>query len=133
LLEHWAEKIASLVFVTALWLAAVPGSRPFERTFPVPVDVINLPPGLVLDEVKPSTIDVTLAGLRREFYLFAPRYLRVTIDASMAAQDRRTFQVLGRDLRYPKSLTLEGIEPDEVKVSYHRGSPMPGPTDKPET
>jgi diadenylate cyclase len=131
--EHWAEKVASLVFVTALWMAAVPGSRPFERTFPVPVDVTNLPPGLVLDDVKPSTIDVTLSGLRREFYLFAPRFLRITIDASMAAQDRRTFQVLGRDLRYPKSLTLEGIEPDEVKISYHRAAPMPASPPQPES
>jgi diadenylate cyclase len=131
--EHWAEKVASLVFVTALWMAAVPGSRPFERTFPVPVEITNLPPGLVLDEVKPSTIEVTLSGLRREFYLFASRFLRVTIDASMAGQDRRTFQVLGRDLRYPKSLTLEGIEPDEVKISYHRAAPMPAPTGQPES
>jgi len=133
LLEHWAEKIASLVFVSALWLAAVPGSRPFERTFQVPVDVTNLPPGLVLDDVKPSSIEVTLSGLRREFYLFAPRFLRVTIDASMAAQDRRTFQVLGRDLRYPKSLTLEGIEPDVVKIAYHRAAPMPAPPSQPES
>jgi diadenylate cyclase len=131
--EHWAEKIASLVFVTALWMAAVPGSRPFERTFPVPVEITNLPLGLVLDDVKPSSIEVTLSGLRREFYLFAPRFLRVTIDASMAGQDRRTFQVLGRDLRYPKSLTLEGIEPDEVKISYHRAAPMPAPTGQPES
>jgi diadenylate cyclase len=129
--EHWAEKVGSLVFVSALWMAVVPGSRPLERTFPVPVQVVNLPADYVLDEVKPATIDVTLSGLRREFYLFAPRLLRVTIDATLAAQGRRTFQVLGRDLRYPKSLTLEGIEPDEVKISVHRAAPVPtAPTEE---
>jgi diadenylate cyclase len=123
--EHWAEKVGSLVFVSALWMAAVPGSRPFERSFPVPVEISNLPPGLVLDEVKPSSIDVTLSGVRREFYLFAPRFLRINVDASLASQGRRTFQVLGRALRYPKSLTLEGIEPDEVKISVHQAAPVP--------
>jgi diadenylate cyclase len=123
--EHWVEKVASLVFVTALWMAAVPGSRPLERTFAVPVEITNLPPELVLDEVKPPTIEVTLSGLRREFYLFAPRFLRATVDGSMASQGRRTFQVLGRDLRYPKSLTLEGIEPDEVKISVKQSAPAP--------
>ncbi len=123
--EHWVEKIASLVFVSALWMAAVPGSRPLERTFPVPVELSNLPPGMVLDEIKPAKIDVTLSGLRREFYLFAPRFLRITVDASMASQGRRTFQVLGRDLRYPKSLTLEDIDPDEVKISVHQAAPLP--------
>ena len=131
--EHWAEKVASLVFVSALWMAAVPGSRPFERSFPVHVEISNLPAGLVLDEVKPSAIDVTLSGLRREFYLFAPRFLRITVDASLASQGRRTFQVLGRDLRYPKSLTLEGIEPDEVKISVHQAAPVPAQPAPPES
>jgi uncharacterized protein (TIGR00159 family) len=126
LLEHWVEKVASLLFVTALWMAAVPGSRPLERTFAVPVEVDHLPPGFVLDDVKPDKIDVTLSGLRREFYLFAPRFLRITVDATMASQGRRTFQVLGRDLRYPKSLTLQNIEPDEVKISVHQ-APTPAP------
>src|SRR5262245_35850102 len=123
--EHWVEKIASLLFVTALWMAAVPGSRPLERTFAVPVEVDHLPPGLVLGDVKPDKIEITLSGLRREFYLFAPRFLRVTVDASLASQGRRTFQVLGRDLRYPKSLTLQNIEPDEVKISVRQAAPLP--------
>ncbi len=128
--EHWVEKVASLLFVSALWLAAVPGSRTLERTFPVPVHVVNLPPGLVLDDVKPPTIEVTLSGLQREFYLFRPRFLHATIDASLASQGRRTFQVLGRDLRYPKSLTLEDIEPDEVRITV-REAPPPTTTQPP--
>lgn len=123
--EHWVEKVASLVFVAALWMAAVPGSRPLQRTFSVPVEVTNLPPAFVLAEVKPPAIDVTLSGLRREFYLFTPRFLRVTIDASLASQGRRTFQVLGRDLRYPKALTLEGLEPDEIRISLNDAPPTP--------
>ena len=77
---------------------------------------------------------MTLSGLRREFYLFAPRFLRVTVDASLASQGRRTFQVLGRDLRYPKSLTLEGIEPDEVKILRStRPRRLPAPPEPPES
>src|SRR5262249_41655672 len=34
--EHWAEKVASFLFVSALWYAVVPGSRPLQRTFRVP-------------------------------------------------------------------------------------------------
>src|SRR5215470_4814887 len=87
--EHWAEKIASLFFVSALWLAVVPGARPLEQTFRVPVHVANLPPELVVDEVKPKDVEVKLSGVRREFYLFNPRFLRITIDGSLASAGRK--------------------------------------------
>src|SRR5262249_51957986 len=121
--EHWVEKVASLAFVSALWMAVVPGSRPLERTFSVPGKGVHLPPALVLDDVKPDTIELTLSGLRREFYLFTPRFLRLTIDAKLADQGRRTFQVLRRDLRYPEALRLEGIDPDEVRINVHQAPP----------
>jgi len=121
--EHWVEKAASLAFVAALWLAVVPGARPLQRSFQVPVEVANLPPGFEVEEVTPVTVGVTLSGRRRDFYLFAPRFLRVTIDATLASQGRRTFQVLGRDVRYPQALTLEDIEPDEVKISVRKDGP----------
>ncbi len=129
--EHWAEKIASLVFVSALWLAVVPGARPLERTFRVPVQVANLPPELVVDEVKPKDVEVKLAGLRREFYLFNPRFLRITVDARLASAGRKTFQVLDRDLRYPKALTLDGIEPDSVRITVRRAETPAPPEETP--
>lgn len=131
--EHWVEKVASLVFVSALWYAVVPGSRPVQRTFPVEVHVSNLPPTLVLDDVKPAEISVTLSGLRREFLLFNPRLLRVNLDARLATAGRRTFQVADRDVRYPKSLALEGVEPDSVRISVRPAPPATGsaPGEKP--
>ncbi len=131
--EHWVEKVASLAFVSALWLAAVPGSRPLERSFEVPVTVANLPAGLAVEEVRPPEVRVTLSGLRREFYLFAPRYLHATVDVALASEGRRTFQVLGRDLRYPKALTLENIEPDAVRISFRETPPATSSTQPPTT
>jgi len=118
--EHWSEKVASLLFVSALWLAVVPGARPLERTFKVPVEVVNLPSDLVLAEVKPREVQVKLSGLRREFYLFNPRFLRIMLDAHPAGDGQRTFPVQDSDLHFPKSLTLDGIEPDTVRIKVRR-------------
>ena len=126
--EHWVEKVASLVFVCALWYAVVPGSRPVQRTYPVEVHVSNLPPNLVLDDVKPPEISVTLSGMRREFFLFNPRLLRVNLDARLATAGRRTLQVADRDVRYPKSLALENIEPASVRISVR---PAEKPSERP--
>jgi len=123
--EHWSEKAASLLFVSALWLAVVPGARPLERTFKVPVEVVNLPSNLVLTEVKPRDVEVKLSGLRREFYLFNPRFLRITLDARPAGDGQRTFPVQDSDLHFPKSLTLERIEPDSVRIKVRQAEAAP--------
>src|SRR5262249_28853623 len=129
--EHWVEKVASLLFVSALWYAVVPGSRPFQRTFRVQVSVSNLPPTLALKEVKPPEIDVTLSGLRRAFLLVTPGLLRVNVDARLAANGRQTFPIGERDVRYPKSLTFQGVEPDSVRVTV-RPAEVPPPEEEPE-
>ena len=66
-----------------------------------------------------------LSGLRREFYLFNPRFLRITLDGRLAGDGQRTFQVLDSDLHFPKSLTLEGIEPDSVRIKVRRAESTP--------
>jgi diadenylate cyclase len=123
LLEHWVEKVASLAIVALLWGALVPGSRPVERTYEVPVRVTNLPGDLALDEVRPSAVNVTFAGPWREFYLFNPRYLEVTIDASLAGAGRRTFHILEHDVRFPKELRLQEISPGSVRLALRAPEP----------
>jgi uncharacterized protein (TIGR00159 family) len=127
LLEHWVEKVASLAVVALLWGALVPGSRPVERTYQVPVHVTNLPNDLTLDEVRPAVVDVTFAGPWREFYLFNPRYLEVTIDASLAGAGRRTFHILEHDVRFPKELRLQEISPGSVRLALRAPSTPPPP------
>jgi diadenylate cyclase len=121
--QHWAEKVASLLVVSGLWLALVPGSRPITRTFRVPVKVANLPPELALETVDPAEIEMTLTGIRREFYFMSPRLLEVTVDAALARDGRRTFQLVDSELRYPKELALADVEPDAVKLKLRPTAP----------
>ncbi len=126
--EHWVEKVASLCIVALLWGALVPGSREVERDFQVPIRVTNLPGGLELDEVRPPTVEITFAGPWREFYLFNPRYLEVTIDASLAGAGRRTFHILEHDVRFPKEIRLQEISPGSVRLALRAPETPPGAT-----
>lgn len=117
LFEHGAEKLASLLVVTGLWWALVPGSRIVEREFPVPVRVVNLPPTLVLERVEPEAVSVTLAAEQRAFYLFNPRLLEVTVDATLAGAGRRTFTISEDTLRLPNELELRDVEPQAVRLA----------------
>jgi uncharacterized protein (TIGR00159 family) len=120
LLEHGLEKLTALLIVGGLWVAFVPGSRTVEVTYRVPVRVTHLPPDLTLDAIRPETVEVTLSGPRREFYLFNPRGLEVMIDASLADAGRRTFPLLEENVRHPPELSLEQIRPTLVRLDLKR-------------
>jgi hypothetical protein len=57
------------------------------------------------------------AGQRRAFYLFDPGRIEVTIDATLARYGRRTFAVSEDQIRHPPELTVEDVEPEQVRLS----------------
>jgi len=115
--DSWVEKIASLVFVLGLWFLFVPGSRPATRAFPITVKVVNVPPGSTLEHVDPTQVTAILSGQRRAFYLFNPDLMDVTIDATLAKYGRRTFAVSEDLIRHPPELTVEDVEPEQVRIA----------------
>lgn len=129
--EHGREKVASLLVVTALWWSLVPGSRPVERTYEVPVRLVNVPDDLVVQAVKPDTVRLTVEGPSREFFLFNARLLDVAVDVGLASDGRRTFPIKDDDLRYPKELTVRNVEPASVRVSMGSAPPREPPAPQP--
>ena len=118
--ENWVEKLAALALVLGLWYLFVPGSRPAIFTYDVSVNVQNLPPEYVLQQVDPPKVKLVFSGLRRTFYLFDPNRLSITIDASLAKAGRRTFALDDEDVRYPKDLSLQEIDPQRVKITVQQ-------------
>jgi diadenylate cyclase len=118
--ENWVEKVAALALVLGLWYLFVPGSRPAIFTYDVPVNVQNLPPEYVLQQVDPPKVKLVFSGLRRAFYLFDPGRLSVTIDASLVKVGRRTFAIDDEDVRYPKELSLQEIDPPRVRIAVQQ-------------
>ena len=115
--ENWGEKIASLALVIGLWYLFVPGSRPATLAFPVAVKVVNVPPGYELEKVDPPEVTAVFSGLRRAFYLFDSRRLDVTVDATLAKYGRRTFPVSEEQIRHPAEVTVEDVQPDQVRLA----------------
>jgi len=94
----------------------VPGARSVERTFDVPVRVVDRPASFELKGVEPPAVKITLAGLSREFYLIGSRNLAVTIDGSRLSPGRSRVAVDDKDLRYPKALEVLRVKPRKVSL-----------------
>lgn len=118
--ENWVEKAVSLCLAIGLWYVFIPGSKVLDVTYQIPVQVEHLPANLVLEKIHPPNINVTFGALSRTFYLFEPKKLKVTIDASLAALGRRTFRISEEDISHPKNLTLKEISPSKVKISVKK-------------
>jgi diadenylate cyclase len=121
--QHWGEIAVALILTVGLWYLFVPGSRPEEVRYQVPVTVDHLPAQIVLDKAEPASVEVTFTGPRRAFYLFDPRKLEATLDGSHADLGRETFDVTDENLRYPRELKVTEVRPDKVRLSFRRVEP----------
>ena len=115
--ENWAEKIISLALVIGLWYLFIPGSRPVTLSFPIAVKIVNVPPGYELEKVEPPQVTAIFSGQRRAFYLFDPGRIDVTVDATLAKYGRRTFPVAEEQIRHPPDVTVDDVQPDQVRLA----------------
>jgi hypothetical protein len=115
----------------ALWLVFVPGSAPTEITVPATVRVTNLPDELELESVEPTSVQVTLRGIRRDLVLSDPEAVSVRVDAYLARFGRRTFTLEGDSVRRPDALDVVSIRPERIKLSLRPAAVPATPTPTP--
>ncbi|HSE87762.1 MAG TPA: diadenylate cyclase [Candidatus Binatia bacterium] len=118
--ENWIAKAISLSLAIGFWYIFVPGSKTVQVSYRIPVSVENLPADLRVEEIEPPMVNATFSGPRRAFYLFDARKIRVAIDVSMAELGRRTFNISEQNIRYPKELTLQELNPSTLRLSVKK-------------
>jgi diadenylate cyclase len=124
--KHWIAKAIALSLAIGFWYIFVPGSRTVQVSYRIPVSVENLPADLRVEEIEPPMVNATFSGPRRAFYLFDARKIRVAIDVSMADLGRRTFNISEQNIRYPRELTLQELNPSTLRISVKK---IPAATD----
>ena len=119
------EKVAAVILVSGLWYVLVPGSRPKLVTLEVPVHVINLPPGYVLEAVQPPEVEVILSGPARTFYFFDSANVAANVDATLSQFGRRNFELTNQSVDRPADVTVELIRPSKIKLSLRKADEGP--------
>jgi len=114
---RFRDALLAIGIAAGLWVVQVPGSVVTEVEVDAPVVVEKLPKELRLEGVEPDRIRIRLAGRRRDLVLARNGSVEVRIDAVLARNGRRTFQITPELIEHPEGLDVTSIRPDRVKLT----------------
>jgi hypothetical protein len=117
------EKAIAIAATCLLWFFFVHEARIDHRTFVVPVEYADVPSQLIVDKIDPPEVELTFAGSRRSFYFLDKDRFKISLRLANVKEGvvKRTISRTSIDV--PEGLTLETIQPNEVRFTLERKKP----------
>ena len=110
------EKLTAVGITVALWFFFVHEGRLTFKTFDSRIEYANVPSGLAVREIRPSTIETTLSGARRNFYFIRPTRVRVIVNLEDMKEGYQSKVIQRSNVSFPDKLRLESITPNRIRV-----------------
>lgn len=135
---NWALKLLSLTFALLLWMFIM-GERQTEVGYLVPLELQNLPAGMMVGNEVASQVDVRISGPRTLLMKVSPNDISITVDLTDLKPGLTTFRQLGERLNLPSGLRVTRLSPSFIDLKLERvkqkevpvkialeGEPLPG-------
>jgi YbbR domain-containing protein len=119
LTENWILKLVSLTFALILWFFVM-GERRLEIGYAVPLELENMPAGMMVGNEVPSLIDVRISGPRAALMNLQPSDVRISVDLKDLQPGLTSFRRLEERLNLPSSLKVTRLSPSFVDVKLER-------------
>jgi len=113
-------KIMSLFLAIVLWLF-IAAEKDSEISFSVPVEIVNLPNGLVVASRPPARIDVRVAGPKVVLMSLQWNLPKVFLDMKDAREGTTEFPRLEGTIRISEGVRVTRVSPAAVDVTLARG------------
>jgi len=117
--ENFMLKLLALIFSVMLWFF-VTGEHQLEKGYAVPLELSNIPEGLIVASEVPSLIDVRIAGPRTVLLNLSPADLNIAVDLKGLSPGVTTFKKLDERFRLPRSLTVTRLSPAVIDVRLEK-------------
>ncbi len=117
--KDWVLKLVSLGFAITLWFFVV-GEEKAEVSLSIPIEIVNLPPNLVISNDIPPAIDVRVYGPRSMIKAIASQGLSRVIDLRGASAGHVTVQMTPDSLPLPGGLRVMRIQPSHIDIVLER-------------
>jgi hypothetical protein len=115
--RNYREKILAVSLAIALWFVLVHEARTVYRTYTIPVQSAELLSGLVVTQISPEEIAVTLSGQRKSFYFLGGDDVKLILKPWQLKEGKTTVRLSSSDFSIPESFEYENAEPREVRVT----------------
>lgn len=126
LAENWVLKILSLVFALVLWFFVI-GERRLEVGYAVPLELKNVPQGMMVANEVPSLVDVRISGPRTLLMNLRPADINISVDLEDLQPGLTSFKRLEERLNIPSGLKVTRLSPSFVDVKLERVKEKPVP------
>jgi len=119
LTENWMMKLLSLIFALVLWFFVM-GEQDLEKGFAVPVELSNLPEGLIVSGDVPSLLDVRISGPRTVLMNLQQSDLAIAIDLKGLTPGVTSYKRLEELFNLSRNLKVTRISPSIIDVRLER-------------
>lgn len=114
--HRWRLKLGTFLAVGLVWLLLA-GQQDFEASFQVPVELVNTPQQLAVEELSKPMIKVTARGLRKDSSTINPKDVHIRLDLSRAVPGKRKFRISRDQVSLPNDrVDIVRIEPAELDL-----------------
>ncbi|MEZ4598656.1 MAG: CdaR family protein [Syntrophotaleaceae bacterium] len=117
--ENWVLKLLSLAFALVLWFFVM-GEQRLERSYLVPLELMNMPVGMMVANDIPSRIEVRISGPRTLLMNLHPEDIGISVDLKGLRPGLTTFKRLEERLNLPGPLKVTRLSPSYIDVRLDR-------------
>lgn len=112
-------KLLSLIFALVLWFFVM-GEQDLEKGFAIPVELSNLPEGLIVSNEVPSLLDVRISGPRSVLMSLEQSDLAIDIDLDGLSTGVSSYKRLEERFNLSRNLKITRTSPSVIEVRLER-------------
>ena len=119
LFRNARTKLLALVIACATWylLSGERRERISERSYRIPLSIVNIPKGTIIVSPVPDGVDVRLRGYFTALRQLEPAKLEAVVDLLGAAQGEKRYPLAPEDINVPRGIEVIAIAPPEIRIS----------------
>ncbi len=119
LTDNWTLKLLSLAFALLLCMFIM-GERRLEVGYRVPLELQNIPQGLMVANEVPSLVDVRVSGPRTLQMKVSSNDISIIVDLTDLKPGLTTFKRLEERLNLPSGLRVTRLSPSFIDLKLER-------------
>jgi diadenylate cyclase len=115
-LEIAIAALVCVLLVTSVWHSFSRGLETLT-TLEIPVEYVNLPPGMEILDTSVNTVNLRLSGSGTLIKSIRPEQVKVSVDLSKAVTGDNVFTITNENVSQPPGIFLRDIKPQVVEVT----------------